>query len=90
MNTPAYCIVYGVVAFVAAIFDFQMVIPRLVHNGNLTNCLIVSVVASLVISATLIVSFSKKLMSFETYIKKTRFVEYIKASETYDIKKIVW
>ncbi len=90
VNTPAYCIVYGVVAFVAAIFDFQMVIPRLVHNGNLTNCLIVSVVASLIISATLIVSFSKKLMSFETYIKKTRFVEYIKASETYDIKKIVW
>ena len=27
-------------------------------------------------------------MSFETYIKKTRFVEYIKASETYDIIRI--
>lgn len=90
VNTSAYCIVYAIVSVVAGVLDFNMVIPRLSHNGNLTNCLIISGVIAIGVAVFLITSFAKKLSKYETYKKKTRFVEYINATDTYDIRKIVW
>lgn len=90
VNSLAYCLVYCVVAVISSVLDYNMVIPRLMYNGKLSNCLIISVVVAIVVTVMLVFSFAKKLSSYETYKKKTRYVEYIKASETFDIKKVVW
>lgn len=90
VNAAAYSLANIVIALIFSVLNYTMTVPRLLYFGKIFECSLVTAVITLPVSFFMIRSFASKLTRHEKYIKKTRFLDYINVSETYELVKRVW
>lgn len=79
-----------VLAFVVGLMDLIISIPSLRLVNKMSEGMIFTLIIAVVMAVLMTSRFARKLTNFETYTKKTRYIDYIKYTDCRELVKEIW
>jgi len=79
-----------IVAFIIGILDLAITLPAVYTTGSLATCISITIVLGLIITGFMTYGFARKLTNYETFTKSTRYIDYIKASDSRELVREIW
>ena len=90
VDTFAYTIINIVIAAIMTFLEYALSWPRVVADGKVSDNVVIVIAVAMPVTYLLIKSFASKLVHFEKFTDKTRYVDYINVSDSTEILKETW